>query len=106
LPQTITNAGTYEIEWSAPAFVVIQHQSFLFDITGGAEVKRGTSENNPAAASTQTRSHGSAIVVLTTSNVYEIRHRCNTTRATDGLGAPASFGTEVYTQVKIRKITN
>lgn len=100
---TITNAGTYEISWSAPAFRVDRHQSFLYNITSAAEVKRGSSEHAQDATA-QTRSVGSAIVVLAASAVFEIRHRCTTTRATDGLGLAASFGTEIFTQVVIRKL--
>lgn len=104
---TITNAGTYEIKWSAPAYRTAEHQSFLYDITGAAEVKRGTAESSIAGSDTaSTRSFGSAVAVITTANVYEIRHRCTTTRATDGLGRAGSFGTEVYTRVEIRKLRN
>lgn len=101
---TVTNAGTYEFEWSAPAFGVNLHQSFLYNITAASETKRGTSEQAPAGTSVTSRSFGKTIVVLVASAVFEIRHRCGTTRATDGFGPLANFGTEVFTQVRIRKL--
>lgn len=100
--------GTYLIHWSAPGFRVDNHQSFLYDITGSAEVKRGTSEDSDKitdseseGVNVQTRSVGYARVTITSANAYEIRHRCTTTTATDGLGQGGGFGTEVYTQVTI-----
>lgn len=101
---TITNPGTYEISWSAPAFEVGPHQSLLYNITSAAEVKRGTSEEGGTGTVSTLRSVGSTIVVLAASAVFEIRHRCTTTKATDGLGRPASLGTEVYTRVMIKKL--
>lgn len=100
----ITNAGTYEIDWSAPAYRVDSHQSFLYNITSSAEVKRGTTEYTTGNVAT-TRSTGRTIVVLAATATFEIRHRCTTTRATDGLGLQANFGTEVYTRATVRKLT-
>lgn len=101
-------AGTWIVKWSAPAHRTRRHQSFLYDVTGAAEVKRGSSEyadditlseSEPIAI--QTRSHGIARVTPAASNVYEIRHRCERTQGTDGFGLESGFGTEVYTQVEI-----
>jgi hypothetical protein len=100
---TITNAGTYEISWEAPAYRVDAHQSFLYNITSAAEVKRGTTEY-ATGDTAQNKSIGSTVVVLAASAAFEIRHRGTTTRATDGFGKAASFGTEVFTKVKIRKL--
>mgnify|MGYP001435631662 CR=1 FL=1 len=100
---TITNAGTYEISWEAPAYRVDAHQSFLYNITSAAEVKRGTTEY-ATGDTAQNKSIGSTIVVLAATAVFEIRHRCTTTRATDGFGKAASFGTEVFTRLRIRKL--
>jgi hypothetical protein len=102
--QFTLGAGKYEIDWSAPAFQTIQHQSSLYNVTSTAEVKRGSSETASAAGNVQTRSVGSAIVTLSASAAFEIRHRCNTTSATNGFGLAGNFGTEVYTRVRIRKI--
>jgi hypothetical protein len=96
--------GTYLIEWETPAYRVDEHQSLLYSVTGGAVIKRGAvgysnSGNNNAIS----KSNGAHALTLTGSTTYEIRHRCTTTRATDGLGLPGSFGTEIYTRVVITK---
>lgn len=94
-------AGKYYIEWSAPAVLVDAHQSFLYNVTDTAEVKRGTSEYASSTDLAASRSFGNAVVTITASKAFEIRHRCVTSRATNGGGSPANFGTEVYTIVRI-----
>jgi hypothetical protein len=96
-------AGSWLIKWSAPAHMVNEHQSFLYDITAGAEVTngRGASVAGTPSNPPVTFSDGSVRVTPAGSNVYEIRHRCATTVGTNGFGLAASFGTEVYTRVEI-----
>ena len=36
--------------------------------------------------------------------VFEVQHRCATTRAGDGFGLAAGFGTEVYASITIAKV--
>lgn len=100
--QFTIGAGTYMIDWSAPANNAGTHQSFLYNATDTTEVKRGSSES--VAATVTTRSVGSAIVVITSSKAFEIRHRCSSTAATIGFGDACNFGIEVYTRVVGRKI--
>jgi hypothetical protein len=102
--QFTLGAGTWLIEWSAPALGTDGHQSFLYNVTATAEVRRGTSEFSDNAQFIQTRSRGAAVVVLTASAAFEIRHRCGVTQATNGLGAKANFSTEVFTRVEITKV--
>lgn len=97
-------AGKYHIEWSAPAFKVDQHQTFLYNVTDAAVVQRGSSEHTASGDGIQNRSVGGAIVTITGSKAFEIRHRCTSTQASTGLGNAANFGTEVYTRVVIRRI--
>lgn len=94
----ILPAGTYVIEFSAPASAVGVHQAFLYNVTAAATVFRGST------ASASTESRGSGPVVITTTTEFEIRHRCTTTKADDGLGLAASFGGEVFTRVQIWKV--
>jgi len=99
--QFTLDAGTYEIRWSAPAGDVGGNQSWLYNVTDGLIVKRGTSERVVGTVSAWTRSFGSAVVTLTGSTVFEIRHRSTGTKATNGLGIAAGLGVEVYTRVEI-----
>jgi hypothetical protein len=99
---TISAPGTYYVEWEAPAYDVGgAHQSILRDITGVANLTRGSSAYGPGVT---TLSTGAYFHTITASNTYEIRHRITTTKATTGYGQPASFGTETYTRVKIWKV--
>lgn len=97
-------AGTYFIEWTAPAFKVSYHQSLLYNASDSAEIKRGTGMQIDGSDATENFSHGSAVVVISSSKAFEVRHRCQATQTTNGFGSPANFGTEVYTRVQIRKI--
>lgn len=95
--------GTYLIWGQAPARDVDLHKCQLYDITGSATESEGTSsasrDNYPIVACP---SFFSARVVLTSVNTYEVRHRCEKTKATDGLGLAVSFAAEeVYTVVRI-----
>jgi len=101
-------AGSYLIEWSAPALNVSKHQSRLYDVTGTAVVEIGSSEFTPApvihsGGNVQNRSFGSARVSPSGSNAYRIEHNCSVTVATIGFGQAASLGGEQYTMVKIFK---
>lgn len=97
-------AGTFYIEWSAPAYAVNGHLSQLYDITAGLTVSRSRSVFATNGAGITTFSEGWALVTLASSGTYEIRHRCQTSRSTDGFGAATSLGTETYTEVRIWKV--
>jgi hypothetical protein len=97
-------AGTYYIAWSAPGHVCGVHQTFLYNETDTAEVKRGSSEASSTSTATSIRSFGSTVVTIAGSKAFTLKHRCGTTRNTDGLGPAASFGTEVYARVEITKV--
>ena len=98
-------AGTYLIEYSAPAFDTDAHQAKLYDITGSADLNFGTSEHSGSGDATATRSIGKFIHTITSANVYEIRHYAETTRSDAGFGlASASSNIEVYTMVTITKL--
>ena len=98
-------AGTYLIEYSAPAYDTDTHQAKLYDITGSADLNFGTSELSGAGDAVATRSFGKFIHTITSANVYEIRHYAETSRSGAGLGiAAASSNVEVYTMVTITKL--
>lgn len=100
--QFTLQAGTWLIEWSAPAYRVDAHQSLLYNATDAAVVARGTTEyTDSTGPEAITRSFGRAIVTIAGAKAFEIRHRGTTTQATNGFGFGASLGTEVYTEVVI-----
>jgi hypothetical protein len=100
--QFTLGAGTWYIRWSAPAFSVGRHQSWLYNVTDTSVVARATSDN--AGASGTTLSLGSYVFTITGSKAFEIRHRCQVTVASNGFGVEGNFGTEIYTHVDITKV--
>lgn len=101
---TISDAGTYYFEWECPASKTEAHQSLLYNVTGAAVVARGTSQIAPVAENTVSVSTGSSFHAITDPTTYEVRHRVSTTAATTGFGRSSSFGTEIYSRLKIWKV--
>jgi len=104
--QFTLGAGTYLIEATAPAIEVSRHQCRLYNVTGSSVVEYGTSEfalSSNGYASTVSFVTGR--ITITGSTVFEIQHRCQTTRASDGFGVSNTFSSnaQVYTVVKIFK---
>ena len=95
-------AGNYLIVWKAPGFAVGRHTSRLRDITGTMTSVEGASAYSHASYGTQSDSWGWARVTPTASNTYQIRHRCETTKTSNGLGVDTSFANDSkYTVVWI-----
>ena len=105
--QFTLQAGNYFIEASAPAYNVDRHQAALYDITADNFHTVGTNEYAKGDAGTASRSIVIARVSISSANVYEIRHRCQTTFATYGFGVHIGNGSWTtdnnYTYVKIFK---
>ena len=94
-------AGTYSINVTAPATLINRHQIRLQNTTDATTTLTGTSEFNQGY---QTRSVIIGVFTITGTKTFEIQHRCESTRATDGLGVAANFTSEVYTVVQITRI--
>jgi hypothetical protein len=96
-------AGTYTIEWSAPAYVVQQHQSALWN---GSYLTYSDIKYNDA--NQDHNSLGWYVVTIGSSTAFEIRHKCKVTAATQGFGVGdqlAGLGNSTFTRVKILKHT-
>ena len=95
-------AGTYYIEWQAPALEVRGHQSLLYNVTTASVVQRGSSEfTNQNGTYCGNFSYGSTVVTIAGSTSFEIRHRSSESAAIWGFGWAVGVGTEIYTTVKI-----
>ena len=109
-------AGTYLIEWSAPAHNVTKHQSLLVYSTtsshistagldGSASYVEGSSEDITAGGSggDQSISIGSKVITTATTTWFKIMHRCEVDAFGEGMGQDTpGWGTkEIYTQVRI-----
>ena len=98
-------AGTYEADITCPAGVVADHQARLYNITDAATALVGTSEYTGTGNTTYTRSRVTGRFTIGSSKVFEVQHRCTTTKATDGFGNAANFGeVEVYTVARFWKV--
>lgn len=102
-------AGTYYVEWSAPACFVNTHQTRLYNVTDAAMVPnaQGTSErqDGTGASASNTRSFGAIYFTITTAKQFEVQHQCALTLAGNGLGSAAGLGIgEVYTIVNVWKV--
>jgi hypothetical protein len=104
--QFTLQAGTYLVEWSAPAYKVSRHFSRLQNITDSTKEAEGTSEYTADSDNVVTRSTGSCIVTITSAKDFQIQHRSSVTRVTNGLGINSAISGQnsVYTLVKIHKI--
>jgi hypothetical protein len=105
--QFTLNAGTYVIRAEAPALQVDQHQARLWNVTDGTGVYGTTEYSNSSGAFVTNRSIVYAILTLAGTKVFQLQHRCQTTRAFYGFGQGnlASFGGVcVYSAVTITKL--
>ena len=104
-------AGTYLIEWSAPAVSVSLHKTQLLyannsSFTSSTAVQ-GTSSLDASGIdpNSDTRSFGETILTITEKTYFKIQHQCTVTQPTYGFGYATDIGTvEVYTQVRIEDL--
>ncbi len=98
--QVTLAAGTYSLRASAPAFAVDRHQTRWQNVTDNTTTLLGTPE---FAAAVQTRSEIVGRFSISASSTFELQHRCETTRGTDGFGVAGDFAAEVYATVELWK---
>lgn len=98
-------AGTYEITARAPGHACVQHQTRLQNVTDATTTLVGSPSISRAASLMPTDSWVIGRFTITATKTFELQHRCNTTRATDGLGTAGNFAvTEVYAEVWLKKV--
>lgn len=104
--QFILQPGKYSIRAFTPGFYCDVHKAKLYNITDAADEITGSSEvTAPTTSESTTKSMINGSVTITVGTIFEIQHRCSTTKSGDGFGQACSFGDdEVYTQVEIRKL--
>ena len=106
-------AGSYLIQWWAPAYKVNEHHSRLYDITNSAVIIEGKQSHNWNGGGDSTYegfSDGLARVTPSGTTVYEIQHRCGYTVSTYGFGGADNDAGDFswssyayYTRVLIQK---
>ena len=91
--QFTLGAGTYLIQYFAPACQINSHQARLYNITDSSEVSRGTAEYAGLGSNMpQTISYGFVRLTLSGSKVFELQHRCSTTVNNYGMGVGSAGG--------------
>jgi phosphopantothenoylcysteine synthetase/decarboxylase len=104
--QFTLQAGTYLVEWSAPAYQVSRHATRLQNITDSTTEEAGTSQFTDNADGVVTSSTGACVATIASAKAFEIQHYCSTTNTSNGLGVNGNISGQnsVYTLVKIHKI--
>ena len=105
-------AGTYVVEWSAPAHGVGRHQTRLRNVTDNITLGQGMSSNAVpvtngvgGAVGGQTLSVGIARFIATATQNLEIQHQCQSDNFNTGRGVASNFGEpEIYAIVSIWKV--
>jgi len=103
--QITLQPGTYAAFISCPAFYVDGHQARLYNVTDSIAYLGQTSRALASGSSENvTFSAVVASFTIETATVFEVQHRCQTTKSSNGLGANNGFGTEVYTVAEFIKL--
>ena len=104
--QFTLQAGTYLIEWQAPAFLVNRHFTRLYNVTDATVDAEGTASFGSVSGASQDSSTGATIQTITSAKTFRIEHRCQTTKLLQGRGVATSVSGQnsVYTLVKIHLI--
>lgn len=99
-------AGTYHLEASISSHACNYHKALLYNVTDAANVLIGQSCYSAAGSVVEgPKATVSGRFTITGTKVFELRHRCISTRATDGYGYPTNVGVnEVYLDGKIWRI--
>lgn len=100
-------AGTYYIEAYAPALAVDGHQARLRNTTDGSTTLVGTSMETADGLAGTITNHSviKGRFTIAGPKDFQLQHRCDSTRSTDGFGSAANFGeVEIYAEALIWKI--
>ena len=100
----VLTPGNYKVIFSAPARRVDKHKAVLFRESGTQTIfAQGSSEDSQSTDNFTTRSEGVWRGNISGTVNLQIRHRCTSTRANNGLGHNVNAGQELYTIVQIFK---
>jgi hypothetical protein len=98
-------AGTFRVSALAPAIRVAQHVAKLYNITASADAIIGTAATTDNGNFVGEVSAVIGVITLAAPAVFELRHQCTTTVATNGMGRGAGFGVvETYSVVTVERL--
>jgi len=97
--------GKYIIEGMAPALMVDEHKTRIYDVTNSAEAIIGSSAYASAAFYVYNKSNFFGVIEISSPTTYRLEHRSLATKTSNGFGVATSFGSdEVFATVKITKL--
>lgn len=100
-------AETWDVEIIAPAFGVSRHRARWYSFTNDTTVALGTTAFQGVSPGDQVI--GTSILKTrftpTLNEVFEVQHRSSTSQATSGFGVESVLGTELYTVIDFKKVT-
>ncbi len=100
--------GTYVITAYCPAVNAGNHTSIFYNTTDSTTIAYGMSTSSPSGGITGTCTTLAIIYNLTFSitstKVFELRHRCSSTTLNTGFGIANGWTTEIYSMVYITKL--
>ena len=105
--QVTLPAGTYWFSGVAPALNCNNHRALIYNVTDAANALLGPSGSySEASGNVGDQAVVEGPIVIAAQKTFELRHRCETTRANNGLGIASSLGVvEVYAQLYIWKLS-
>ena len=95
--------GTYVIDFSAPAYISLNTNAWLWSVTDNKKVMQGSSEyGNNTSGQASVRSSGRYVVTLTEAHTYKIQQYF--LNASGKLGNTCKSGVGIFTTVDIQKV--
>lgn len=96
------DSGIYQINANAPAKQVDGHQIRLYDTTNSQMISVGTVIRSATASP---NSILNSVFQINSPTTFVIQHRCEDTNSSlDAMGVGVSWGSSIFTQVRIRKL--
>jgi hypothetical protein len=103
--QVTLSAGTYNVSGFASAYRIDNHTAQLYNVTDAATQVLGMTATNNSSDFTATSSQIFGTFTITGTKVFEVRHRVQTTKASNGYGLSSGFGhNELYVNVMFTKM--
>jgi len=100
--QFTLDAGTYFVRAYALVYVVDGHKLRIRNITDSSDTLVGGSHHAQSNAAGAGPAFVSGRFTIAGTKTFELQHRCQTTRATNGMGTNSAFGVnEVYAEIEI-----
>lgn len=97
-------AGTYDVLAFVPAYACSQHAAHLYNDTDSTVLLLGKSAFANSSAFSQSDSVISGRFTIADTKDLIVRHRCASSKSSNGFGLRADHQTEVYTDITIRQV--